>query len=587
MEQQHRTDPPGGRDNEGLLALWQARAARAAEAAAADRARMEEREALYRGTRSVDRVTASGETRSGEGTAPATVVRNIVAESIEGLVESTIPQPKVTPRHLEDRPLAALIEDLLRGELDRLPFEVLNDMDERTTPIQGGDFFLVEWDSGAGGAHPGGELSVSLLHPRQVLGQPGVLRLEDMDYVIVERLQTRERLERRYGVPLGQPNEGAAAPDETLTQYTAYYRNRSGGIGLFRWAEDQVLQQLEDYQARRVRLCEACGEPMGAVCAHCGGHAFREREEAFLPAAAGRPAGIPHYKPGCFPLVLRKNVSLYGQLLGDSDVDKIRDQQNTIKKVTTRIEEKIGKGGSIVTLPRQLAIRTTDEELKVVELDSPAQKAMIDVLTIQPDIGKDLAYLEYSYQSGRQVLGLTDSFQGRSDSTAHSGVAKQFAAAQTAGRLESRRIMKQAAYAELFALMFKFLLAYADEPRAVARRTLSGGTEVLHFDRYAFLQQDGEGEWFWNDHFLFSVDAAASLAANRQAMWEETLRSLQNGAFGNPGELETLILYWSKLELLHYPGAKDTREQLERRRGERGDTDALPHLRDREEAVLL
>ena len=100
----------------------------------------------------------------------------------------------------------------------------------------------------------------------------------------------------------------------------------------------------------------------------------------------------------------------------------------------------------------------------------------------------------------------------------------------------------------------------------LVRRTLSGGTEVLHFDRYAFLQQDGEGEWFWNDHFLFSVDAAASLAANRQAMWEETLRSLQNGAFGNPGELETLILYWSKLELLHYPGAKDTREQLERRR---------------------
>lgn len=40
------------------------------------------------------------------------------------------------------------------------------------------------------------------------------------------------------------------------------------------------------------------------------------------------------------------------------------------------------------------------------------------------------------------------------------------------------------------------------------------------------------------------------------------------GAFGPPGDLRTLLLYWTKLELLHYPGAQDTREYLESLRQE-------------------
>ena len=34
------------------------------------------------------------------------------------------------------------------------------------------------------------------------------------------------------------------------------------------------------------------------------------------------------------------------------------------------------------------------------------------------------------------------------------------------------------------------------------------------------------------------------------------------GAFGQPQSLDALLLYWTKLELLHYPGAADTKEYL-------------------------
>ena len=39
--------------------------------------------------------------------------------------------------------------------------------------------------------------------------------------------------------------------------------------------------------------------------------------------------------------------------------------------------------------------------------------------------------------------------------------------------------------------------------------------------------------------------------------------NLQTGAFGPPEATETLILFWGKMELLHYPGAASTKKYLE------------------------
>ena len=46
-------------------------------------------------------------------------------------------------------------------------------------------------------------------------------------------------------------------------------------------------------------------------------------------------------------------------------------------------------------------------------------------------------------------------------------------------------------------------------------------------------------------------------------MWRDTTQMFQMGAFGDPSSLDTLLLYWTKLDLLHYPGAGDTKEYLE------------------------
>ena len=605
-------------------------------------------------------------------------IRNIVFENIESQVSSAIPSPKVTPRRKEDEALAAKIEHWLRCELDRLPFETINDQAERTVPIQGGVGFLVAWDNRKRTHDTVGEEEVAFLHPKQFAPQPGIYTgIQDMDWFIVRQPTTKENIRRRYDVNV--EDEGEQEPqvrgtgdedtaDDAVTMYIGYAKNDRGGIDRYVWVNDIELEDLENYQARRVPVCAHCGRvrPLpgqviqnrqavvetaeqdaveaeqdivaaetrkqiagralamqlaqdvaaglgggletlaaeGAAaepedqrlrydgegpCPWCGSTNWttkeQEYEEVTLPIANSsglvipgaqpeidengrsvmRPTKIPFYRPDVFPVVLQKSVSVYGQLLGNSDVDVIEDQQNTTNRMEKKIIDRLVKAGTRITLPAKATLRTDPVDGERWFLDSPADKAMIDVYQFSGDLQYELTYLATVYEEARQILGITDSFQGRTDPTATSGKAKEFSAAQAAGRLESKRTMKQAAYAQLFELMFKFWLAYSDEPRPISYKDNEGNTVYEEISRYDFLKQDKDGQYYWEDQFLFGCDDSAPLASNREAMWQETRMNLQTGAFGDPSSTETLILFWSKMEELHYPGAGETKKYLEKR----------------------
>ena len=276
-----------------------------------------------------------------------------------------------------------------------------------------------------------------------------------------------------------------------------------------------------------------------------------------------KPTKIPYYRPDIYPVILQKNVSLHGSFLGSSDIDQIAWQQNTTNRLSTKVLDKLLTAGSYMSLPTDATIRRGTDEMKQILLDKPADKDLIGVYDMEANIQQDVAMLDHVYEEAKQIIGVTDSFLGRKDTTATSGTAKQFAAAQSAGRLESKRVMKQKAYAELFEAIFKFKLAYADEPRPIVTNDSHGDKSYEEFNRYDFLEQDETGEWYWNDQFLFSCDTAAPLASNREAMWQENLNLLQIGAFGNPAELQTLISFWSKQAMLHYPGAEETKADLQ------------------------
>ena len=237
--------------------------------------------------------------------------------------------------------------------------------------------------------------------------------------------------------------------------------------------------------------------------------------------------------------------------------------RRTTFKAEPIMVDRLMKAGTRITLPDRVDLRTDPEDGERWYIGKPSDKSLIDVYDFSGNLQYELTYLAQVYEEARQIIGITDSFQGRQDTTATSGKAKEFSAAQAAGRLESKRVMKNAAYAELFETMFKFWLAYSDEPRPVTYKDSTGETMYEEFNRYDFLEEGEDGELHWNDQFLFSCDTSAPLASNREAMWQETRQNLEGGAFGDPTDLETLILFWAKMEELHYPGAAQTKKHLE------------------------
>lgn len=585
---------------ENRLQLWQQRLQTARQEYQDTLADMRTWNEYYNGTREVQRDPNTHQQVSRK----SSNVRNIVYELIESQVDATIPAPRVDPIHEEDRDLAKSIEAVLRFEVLNLQLAMLNDKQERTTPISGASMWLIEWDPKAGTHCTLGDVHVSDLHPKQVIPQPGVYEVDEMDYLFVQMAQTKQYIKRRYGVDVeaaGEEEPSVRGEDGALanmvTQNIAYYRNERGGIGMFSWVDDYVLVDMDDYQARRLEVCRKCGLPKSECECEDPDFELKAVYDQELPEGVtefdlysgeedveildvnGQPVfdeqgipmtqsvavrtKVPYYNPGMFPVIVRRNVSKADTFIGASDVAPVMDQQDAIKKFGAKIDEKILKGGSYVTLPQGIKIETNDKELKIIRLKNPADKALIGVINVQPDVSKEMTSLEQNYQWAKSTLGITDSFQGKYDASATSGTAKQFSANQAAGRLQSKREQKNHAFAELYKAIFRYLLAYSDQPIAYSVRQPDGSVMFAHFNRWDFLKQDAAGEFYWDDEFIFTVDPSANIATQRSNLWDMIDVKYQAGAFGPISDNETNVRLWTLLENMQYPYAGTMRDMFE------------------------
>ena len=398
-------------------------------------------EKYYEGTREV----APDANRGINPSKLAANVRNIVYELIESQVDSSIPMPKVRAIHPEDDELAKKIEKFLENKVKTCGLTLVNDAEERTVPIIGGDYTMVEWDLARGLHSEIGDLKISELHPKKVIPQMGVTDFDDMDYFFIQQLMTKKTVKRVYGEDVSDCSndypemtediEGASANDDLVTVNTAFYRNEEGGVGIFVWCDYVKLLDLDEYEARWLDRCAKCGAVMvDGKCPECGGKKAKKTKEEYeeiddaievtisgggtrtvgsetVPMldemgnpvldAYGQPemtikstkVKIPYYRPNVYPVILRKNITAQNRLLGGSDVKVIIDQQDTVKKLGTKINEKLLKGGSYVTLPEGVEVEKDGEELNILRLRNPADKSMIDVITLQPSVQNDQNYL--------------------------------------------------------------------------------------------------------------------------------------------------------------------------------------------------
>jgi hypothetical protein len=82
------------------------------------------------------------------------------------------------------------------------------------------------------------------------------------------------------------------------------------------------------------------------------------------------------------------------------------------------------------------------------------------------------------------------------------------------------------------------------------------------FNRYDFLERDGDGNYYYNDEYLFSADTTGDLERNRTVLWQENRQNFQQGAYGDPTQPSTQLIFWLNMEKAHYPFAHDNVERI-------------------------
>lgn len=510
-------------------------------------------------------------------------LRKSIYEMIESKIDNTIPLPKMMPRKKKDVNLVEITENYLKFEMDRMLSEQENDRAERITYIDGTSWYKVCWDSADSSYERSGDVRVEVLMTDQVVPEPGVKNYKLLNYVFEIQKLSLSRIYDLYHRVIMPSGTGIAECDVI----TYYYKNEKGIIGRFMYAPHsrQVISWDKDWQIRKVRVCLACGtiNPVGEVCRACGNTRFRyvnaEREvldedisyisnpyqdgESDNPDDTVKtnvlaPAGteIPFYRITQLPFVPRPSVSSVDTIYGVSEVWIDLDMQDSINKILTKVEDKILKSGTIVTKPEKAKINSSDDTFKIIGVRSSEEAAQYQSRDIQANVSQDLAVAQLLYDSMRSSSGVTESYQGKVDTTATSGKAKQFSAAQAAGRLESLRVMKAATFAGVYELILKYLLAFSDETREFVAILPNGKKKEMIWNKYMFLRKDKYGNLYYVDDFAFSTDPAATLSNDRVQMWQETQSQFVQGTMGNPADPRTLELYWRIMEANQYPLAK-------------------------------
>ena len=559
----------------------------------------------------------------GDGAAPATTVRNITYELVESQVSSYLPTPAVTPVMWSEKNErnAKSIETLLKNKRNELPFEKLNDMDERFNPIYGGSVWLIEWDNSILTHDTVGDVKISCLSPKRFTGQPGIYNIEDMEYCFIEFETTKEDIVRKYGVTpsVAEDTESdESADDKTATLYVCYYKNENDKICQYIWSAETELSDTDDYFARKRSVCKKCGKRK-ELC-NCQKPDFQTQNEEYeepetdiplsdgtsIPAmsvvikdgqvvtemakrqvyeADGTPAldtsggvflplltdmevpktertRLPFYTMDTFPIVIRKNTSEEDKLLGQSDCAFVRPQQQAINKLESRIMEKLIGGGVFPIVPKDYTGDLDNSIYRRVFRADQSNFNLYGRVDLQVDISRDVMQADRLYDHAKRVLGISDSYQGQYDASAQSGKAKQIQVQQAAGRLDSKRQMKNAAYAEIDRIIFKYYLAYADEPRPALYIDEHGRRQNIMFNRYDFIERDEAGEYYYNDEYLFAADASIDVDKSRDLLWQENRQNFQSGAYGDPAMPQTQLIFWQNMEKAHYPWAHDNVERI-------------------------
>lgn len=513
-------------------------------------------------------------------------IRKLAFELVEGKVNSRIPAPKMSPRYHADLTPVNATESMLRHGIDKILSEQVNDESEHNVLIDGTSWFKVMWNPFDNTHERSGNPVVTACPVDTVFPQPGVKNYKELEYIFETTTMTIAQIYDVYDRLVRSPDD-----NDVVEIVNCYFLNKDRYVGKFSWVDHDgtVLCNDLEWGIRKRRECvhdhTIC--PIEDTCPVCGKHDFKyvpvkklvltddlqfitnpyrtgssqnaEDDKAQVDESQSLPAGtvIPHYLIRQLPFVPYKRVSAPKSIYGISEVELVLEDQDIINKLLNKAEKKSARSKTWVTKIKDTIITTEGDELAFVEVESPQEGQAIQTKQIMSDISEEITQSNVLYDVAKSTVGITDTDQGKNDPSARSGKAKQLQMAASAQRNNSPTAMRNAAYAGIYELIFKNMLAYCDEERSFVS-LLPDGTEMEQvWSKYMFLARDKYGELYYRDDFAWSVDTATEITQDRASMWQLIDNDFINGTMGNTIDPNrALLMYWQMKEQYGYPTAK-------------------------------
>lgn len=512
-------------------------------------------------------------------------LRKLSYELVEQKINPRIPAPKMTPRYHSDLVPVKATEALIRQEMDRMLSEDTQDESERSCLIDSTAWFKVTWDPFDNTHERSGMPVVENCPIDTVFPQPGVTNYKKLEYIFETRTMTLAQIADLYDRQIKSPEV-----TDIVNIVEVYYLNRDRHVGRFVYVKDTLVVLCNDLEwgMRRRRECNACHAVVNteAVCPVCGGTEFsyvgvkkqtlendlefitnpyrsgtssdRSKDEQTKDADQTIPAGteIPFYLIRQLPFVPKRASKVPQSIYGISEVDLSLQAQDSVNKFLNKAERKSQMSKAYVTKLKDTYIDDEDKEITYVNVESADEGQAIQVKQVMADITEEITMAEMLYQAVKSTVGVTDTDQGKNDPSARSGKAKQLQMMASQQRQAAPLTQRNIAYAGVYELIFKYLLAFCDEERSFISLLPNGTVKEEVWSKYMFLEKDKNGEFYYRDDFAWSVDQATEITQDRASMWQMIDNDFINGTMGTEVDpIRALRMYWNMKKQFGYPTA--------------------------------
>lgn len=543
-----------------------------------------------------------------ETTLDMKALRKMAFELVEQKVNPRIPAPKMTPRYHSDLVPVSATEALIKQEMDRMLSEETQDESERSTLIDSTTWLKVSWDPFDNTHERSGMPIVENCPIDTVFPQPGISNYKKLEYIFERKTLTLAQVQDLYDRSVTSPSD-----TDVVAVVECYYLNQDRHVGRFVFTEDDLIVLANDLEwgMRRRRECTQCTTVVNidATCPVCGGTDFHyvgvkshqlEQDLEFItnPYRSGDevdkakdqtatepsrkiPAGteIPFYLIRQLPFIPKRTIKLPKDMYGVSEVDLALEAQDTVNKFWNKAERKSASSKTYITKLKETRIDDDDQEIAFIEVESAQEGQSIQVKQATSDISEEITMAQLLYEGAKDTAGVTNTDQGKADPSARSGKAKQLQLMASQSRQAAPQTQRNVAYAGVYELVFKYLLAFCDEDRSFVKLLPDGTSKEEVWSKYMFLDTDKYGNYYYRDDFAWSVDEATEVTHDRAAMWQLIDNDYLNGTMGTAVDpVRALRMYWHMKGQAGYPTAKFALAFLE---------DSIQHLPTQIEQALV